>query len=115
MSNWVDLDQVGQVESIIEHSHSRLCLIYKHSTQCPISTVAANRLQADWDKDAVVQPYYFDLIAHRDVSNLIEDTFGVRHESPQILLIKDGKCVYHNSHLDITASDLQTNIEAFAH
>ena len=105
--NWIPLQSVHDVESIIERSGQVPCLILKHSTTCPISSLAKHRLEKQWDFPAGgLETYYLDLLRHRDISNLIAQTFNVRHESPQVLLIKDGVCVYDASHLDIRVDDL---------
>lgn len=70
--------------------------------------MAKYRLEEDWDFSASeIEPYYLDLIAHRDISNEISERFSVHHESPQILLIKDGECVLDASHLDITVEEIR--------
>jgi bacillithiol system protein YtxJ len=56
------------------------------------------RLQAN------AEVYLLDLIAYRSVSNLIADKLSVVHQSPQALLLKDGKCIYNASHADINAA-----------
>lgn len=105
--NWKALTTVAQLDDIIETSKSTPVAIFKHSTRCSISSMAKYRLEGDWDfEEAKLIPYYLDLIAHRDVSNAITDKFGVHHESPQILLIRDGECTYDASHLDISVNEL---------
>ena len=100
--NWNDITSVHDIEAIIERSHTVPCLILKHSTTCPISSLAKNRLEKQWDIPAQeLEPYYLDLLRHRDVSNYVASAFGVRHESPQVLLIKDGVSVRDASHLNI--------------
>ena len=100
--NWTEISTAHDIEALIERSHTVPCLILKHSTTCPISSLAKNRLEKQWDiASSELEPYYLDLLRHRDVSNYIASAFGVRHESPQILVIKDGKCVQDASHLDI--------------
>jgi bacillithiol system protein YtxJ len=54
-----------------------------------------------------ITPYFLDLLNHRDVSNAIADRFGVYHQSPQLLVIKDGKAIFDASHESIDASDLK--------
>lgn len=111
--NWLYLQSRSQIEEIIEHSKSVPCLIFKHSTRCSISSLAQNRLDKGWSlSENDVLPYHLDLIAHRDLSNAVAEQFGVRHESPQILLIKDGQCVYDASHLDISAGNISTQLIA---
>lgn len=79
------------------------CLLFKHSTRCSISAIAKHRLEADWDlPETAVKPYFLDLIAYRRLSNQVAESFAVRHESPQVLLIHEGRCVYDASHLDIS-------------
>jgi bacillithiol system protein YtxJ len=111
--NWLYLQSRNQIEEIIEHSKSVPCLIFKHSTRCSISSLAQNRLDKGWSlSDNDVLPYHLDLIAHRDLSNAVAEQFGVRHESPQILLIKDGQCVYDASHLSISAGEIAAQLTA---
>ena len=106
--NWTPIDQIHDVEAIIERSKSTPCLILKHSTTCPISSLAKHRLEKQWsDSESDIEPYYLDLLRYRDISHHIATTFGVRHESPQVLLIKNGQSVYDASHLDIRVDELR--------
>jgi len=106
--NWHQITNVNDVESIIDRSRVVPCLILKHSTRCPISSMAKNRLEMSWDIDeSEVETYFLDLIRYRDVSNHISSTFGVQHESPQAILIKNGEAVYDASHLNIRVDDLR--------
>lgn len=110
--NWLSLQSGSQIEEIIEHSKSVPCLIFKHSTRCSISSLAQNRLDKGWSlPDEKILPYHLDLIAHRDLSNAVSTQFGVRHESPQVLLIKDGQCIYEASHLGINAREIANQVE----
>lgn len=106
--NWKTINSIKDIDIIIERSHLVPCLILKHSTSCPISAMAKHRLEGSWDiaPDAV-EPYYLDLLRHRDISNYIASAFGVQHESPQVLLIKGGICTFDASHLDIRTADLR--------
>lgn len=105
---WNEITTPQDIESIIERSHTLPCLIFKHSTSCPISSMARHRLEKQWDfADDRMEPYYLDLLRYREVSNYIASAFGVRHESPQVLLIRDGECVYDASHLDISVDQLR--------
>ncbi|MBK7410765.1 MAG: bacillithiol system redox-active protein YtxJ [Saprospirales bacterium] len=106
--NWIDLQTTPQVEEIVERSRKIPCILFKHSTRCSISTVAKYRLEGDWDlPNEAAELYFLDLIAHRDVSNYIAEKFQVYHESPQVLVIRDGECVLDVSHLDITVPELR--------
>ena len=108
MINWKDLQSIQDVEALIERSRQVPCLIFKHSTRCSISTVAKYRLEGDWVPEmGELEPFFLDLISYRDVSNYISEAFQVYHESPQVLLIRDGECVYDASHLDITVPEIR--------
>lgn len=96
---WLELNEIGKLEAIRESSFHKPVLIFKHSTRCSISTMALSRMENRWEySEDQVDAYYLDLIAHRDISNKISADFNVQHESPQVLLIRDGEVVYHTSH-----------------
>lgn len=82
-------------------------LIFKHSTRCSVSMMAKRRFEMDWEaipEDTSL--YFLDLISYRALSAQIAETFQVHHESPQILLIKDGDCILDASHSDISAEEV---------
>lgn len=107
--NWHHLTSIEEVDVLIDRSRVTPCLILKHSTRCPISSMAKNRLEMTWDEDNDgVETYFLDLIRYRDVSDYIASVFAVQHESPQALLIKNGDCIRSSSHLNIRADELQT-------
>lgn len=96
---WRLLKSIEDVEIYNDMSFSKPVVFFKHSTRCSISTTAKSRFERgfDYDNDEIT-PIYLDLLAHRDVSNFLEDLYGIQHQSPQILMIKNGECVYHTSH-----------------
>ena len=108
--NWKQLTDQAQLDGIREASKApglKGIAIFKHSTRCSISSTAKSRLERQWDFDEAELPiYYLDLLRHRNISNQIASDFGVYHESPQLLLVKDGEVVYHASHFGIDARDL---------
>ncbi|WP_460910468.1 bacillithiol system redox-active protein YtxJ [Spirosoma areae] len=105
--NWNRLTSDTQLDVIKEESARQPILIFKHSTSCSISAMALSRMERNWSDQLGVKPYYLDLIANRLISNKIEYVFGVEHESPQVLLIRNGKCVYDASHMSISFAGLQ--------
>jgi bacillithiol system protein YtxJ len=105
MSNWTTIDSIMMLEKLDEQSVSQAVIIFKHSTRCSISSAALGRLQRDWNNE-IARVFYLDLIAYRDLSNLIAKRYHVQHQSPQILVIKNRSCIYHASHLEINASDI---------
>lgn len=110
--NWNKLDKIEILEEIKTQSLKESVLIFKHSTSCSISATALSRLERKWDDTKLpkLSPYYLDLLRYRDISNQIAQTFGVEHQSPQILLIEKGKCVYHTSHLAISWENIVAEV-----
>ncbi|MCF1749746.1 bacillithiol system redox-active protein YtxJ [Mariniradius sediminis] len=110
--DWIQLKDTSQIEEIKTMSKSRPVLIFKHSTRCAISGMAWDRLKRNWKKEDFekIQPYFLDLLSYRDISNQIAAQFDVYHESPQIILIKDGKAVYDNSHMGISYQDIMSRL-----
>lgn len=109
---WTPLTAPEQIEQISQLSHQIPCVIFKHSTRCSISTIAQHRLKGEWNwSPDEIRTFHLDVIRHRDISNQVAEHFGVPHESPQMLLIQNGKCVYHTSHMDISANDLRQYLE----
>ncbi len=110
--NWNKLETEAQLDSLIQESAVGPIFIFKHSTSCSISAATLGRFERNWKQEEVdsLKPYYLDLIAHRSVSNQIANKFGVVHESPQLLLIDGGECVYSASHYDITFAGLKEQL-----
>ena len=107
--NWKQLDTPQQIEEIKAASQNHPILIFKHSTRCSISSMAENRLNRAWNDSEIptMELYHLDLIQYRGLSNQLAESFGVAHESPQILIIADGKCIYHNSHMGIAYHEVK--------
>jgi bacillithiol system protein YtxJ len=101
--NWIALKSPDQLEALRAESKDQPVIIFKHSTRCSISQAALNRLERNWKEDEMVsvRPYYLDLLSYREISNKITDLFDVEHQSPQVIVLKDGEAVFHKSHFDI--------------
>lgn len=110
--NWKELESIDQLMQLDVESEKMPIVIFKHSTRCSISDAAISRFDRDWTREdsEKMTPYYLDLIAHRNVSNAIAERYGIVHESPQVLIIKNGKCVYDESHMNIRVSDIRTHM-----
>lgn len=104
--NWIRLTSLDQLTTIKEQSFQRPQLIFKHSTRCSISSMALNRLERFATPPSGADYYFLDLLAHRDLSQQVAAVFGVHHESPQVLIIKDGSCVYTESHYGISMEEM---------
>lgn len=111
--DWKSIQSENQINSIIEKSKDKPCLIFKHSTTCPISSMAKRRLEMNWDiSDKEIDVFYLDLLSYRSISNLIAQKFQIEHQSPQVLLIEDGICTFNTSHLDISAEEIKGKVAA---
>ena len=103
--DWISLTSSAQLADIIEKSKHQPQLIFKHSTRCSISSMAKNRLERTIPPENI-DFYYLDLISYRELSTKIAEDFDVFHESPQVILIKNGECSYDESHSGINMDDI---------
>lgn len=105
--NWIRLTDISQLEEIdaLSKRESSSVAIFKHSTRCSISSMALSRVNRG---EATMPAYLLDLIQHHEISNAIANRYQVMHESPQLLIIKDGKAVHHSSHTMISLAEMQT-------
>jgi len=108
--NWQHLTSSEELNSIKTHTgHS---IIFKHSTRCSISLMAKKKLELEGDVIPVDIPaYYLDLLNYREISNAIAEVFQVPHQSPQILLIHNGECIFEATHGEISAEELVEQID----
>lgn len=104
--NWSVLNTEEQLHSLIERSNSKPQVIFKHSTRCSISSMIKSRLEKS-DTPDTIDFHYLDLIAYRSLSDKIAEDLQVYHESPQVLLIKKGECIYDESHMAIRMEDIE--------
>ena len=103
--NWNTLTTIEQLQTIDSESATQPIMLFKHSTRCSISSAALARLERGW-KEAGVKPYYVDLLVYRDLSNEIATRYGIEHQSPQVLVIKNGQAIYNESHMGIDVEEL---------
>ena len=109
---WLELNCESELEEIKKFSYVFPVLIFKHSTRCSISRAALMRIERNWEgcKMASMKTYFLDLLAYRSISNKIASDFSVHHESPQVLLIKNGECIYEASHLEIRVDEITEQV-----
>ncbi|MCX6323443.1 MAG: bacillithiol system redox-active protein YtxJ [Sphingobacteriales bacterium] len=103
--SWIRLTSPEQLEEIRQLSGSVPQVIFKHSTRCSISSMVQNRLERSGLPQGI-QFYHLDLLAYRNLSDQIAADFKVDHQSPQVLLIRNGECVYEESHQGISMNEL---------
>ncbi len=111
--DWTILDSEEKLDALDEISKNHTVMIFKHSTRCSTSAMVLNRMERNWEdsESSVLKPYFLDLITYRNLSNKIAEKYRVLHESPQVLLISKGKCIYDASHMDISYNDLKIRNE----
>ena len=108
--NWIPLLNEQQLEEIKINSSHKPQVIFKHSSRCSISSMARSRLDRNEFPEGI-DFYFLDIINHRNISNKIASDFQVHHESPQILLINKGTCVYNESHSGIQMDEIKAYAE----
>jgi bacillithiol system protein YtxJ len=102
--NWILLESAEQLNGIKQKQG--YSIIFKHSTRCSISLMAKRRFEMELNNLPDNLPLYFlDLLKYRDISNQIAQDFQVHHQSPQLLLIKNGECILDQSHSDISLEE----------
>lgn len=105
---WQNLTTIEQLDEIELSSKGKTQIIFKHSTRCGISRMVLNLFTEAYDLDLNADLFYLDLLSYRDVSNEVGYKFQVMHQSPQLLVIKNGVVVAHASHGAINDLDLST-------
>ena len=108
--DWIELASEAQLETLLEKSRERVQVVFKHSTRCSISRTVWSRMERADQLSADADFYYLDLVAHRAISDKLASVLDVQHESPQVLVIKEGKIQYDADHFAITAEDLDENL-----
>ncbi len=107
--NWIPLTTEEQLNGISTKSFVTPQVIFKHSTTCSISSMALNRLERA-EAPSNADFYYLDLLKFRNISRAITEKFDVHHESPQIIILKNGSCIYDESHYGISMADIAEQV-----
>ena len=105
---WHRLNSKEQLKVISEESKTKPVAIFKHSTRCGISRMVLNQFESSYNlDDSQLKLYFQDLLSNRDISDEVGYTFQVMHQSPQLIVIKNGVAVAHASHHGIQANELE--------
>ncbi len=105
--HWIPLTDSTQLDELIAASYQKPIALYKHSTRCSVSVMVKKSLEQQWRmSDDELPIYYLDLLTYRPISNRIAELFAVQHQSPQLILIRNGKAVYHASHSEIDIDEM---------
>ena len=107
--NWLHIESETDLQNAL--SADGKVALFKHSTRCPVSSMAKNRLENGWAKEVRDIPIYFgEVIQYRELSNKIANELGVEHASPQLIIVENGVAVYDASHHMIQPSELSKHI-----
>lgn len=104
---WFPLNEMNQLNEIVIESDENPVVIFKHSTRCIISRTVLKNFEKAFDLEDKVKPYFLDLLEFRPISNEIASLFNVTHQSPQLIVVKNGKAIYNASHDSIDVDDLK--------
>ncbi|MBX7095076.1 MAG: bacillithiol system redox-active protein YtxJ [Flavobacteriales bacterium] len=108
--NWITLNDLTQFTDLILRSKAEpdfVFGVFKHSTRCSISAAALNRMEREWETHHPgVDVLYLDLLSYRDISNSIAEISKINHQSPQLLIFKNGICISETTHFDIRPSQI---------
>lgn len=111
-SDWNTISTLEELDKIKDASFTKPQIIFKHSTRCSISMMAKSRLEKGLqDISALSDVYYLDLLSFRNISNEVATRFNIEHESPQIIILKNGTPIYDASHNMIIVEDIMTKLK----
>ncbi len=111
---WKTISSLDMANEAIQDSHNQPILIFKHSTTCPISSIAKLRLESDWNLNDL-PAYYIDVKSERASSLHVAEALQVHHESPQMIIVANGDAIYDISHLDINIQEVHDGLKETAH
>ena len=103
---WKYIGEEKHIEEIEKKSFSKPVVIFKYSTRCGINRITLRQFEKDLPENIDADFYFMDLVKYRALSNDIAERFSVRHESPQLIVLKEAKVLHHSSHQDIDAHKL---------
>jgi bacillithiol system protein YtxJ len=99
--HWIHVTNEDQLQKIIVRSQEKPQVIFKYSCCCHLSEIVFQRLQKNYCRGEI-DFHFLDLADHKNISEKISETFKVPHQSPQILVIVEGQCIFHESHSEIS-------------
>jgi len=111
--HWIHLTDEDQLQKIIVRSQEKPQVIFKYSSECHLSEIVFQRLQKNCCPQRV-DFHFLDLNAYQNISEKVSETFHVPHQSPQILLIKEGECIFEEGHPEISLEEIMEHVIATA-
>jgi bacillithiol system protein YtxJ len=107
MAAWTQLISVNQLQASLQASHERPQIFFKHSTRCIISKMVLRNFEENWSAlPSNADTLFLDLLQYRELSNSLAAQLHVKHESPQVIVVRNGKAIYHASHDSINTPDV---------
>ena len=106
------LQQLAQLDQLLAESQARPVLLFKHSFTCGISAEALDQIIDHLNSNDLDVTYAIVTVqTHREVSNEIAARLSVRHQTPQAIVIKDGRAVWSASHFRVNAAEIRKALE----
>lgn len=113
MQDWKHLETAGELSAVLEASNTKPQLIFKHSIRCGISAQVWDTLARSTDQlNTAADLHFLDLINYRGISNQVAAELNVPHQSPQVILVHNGKATYDSSHFSIRPEKIVKEAEA---
>ena len=106
---WIQLNSMDLLDELLQASYKSPQIIFKHSTRCSISHMVLNRLGKNLPK---ADYYLLNVIGDREISNFVANHFNITHQSPQLLMIYKGACIFNASHFSISRELVKQEIDA---
>lgn len=108
------LRDVEELDQTLADSHERPVLLFKHSYTCGVSAEALDELRSHIEESALAAVQYamVTVQTQRDVCDTISERLGVRHETPQAILVRDGRAIWSASHFRVNAAEIQKALTA---
>ena len=103
---WNHISDEDQIQEIVNDQSGESHLIFKHSTRCGISSMAKSQFERQWNSDSKTKLWYLDLLSFRPISDNIAELTRVQHQSPQVIVIRNGEVIYSESHHSIDANQI---------
>lgn len=112
MATMTRLTTIEQLNTALEASHHKPLLLFKHSTRCPISAAAYQQVISylEDEPNESIEYGIIYVVEDRPTSLEVADLIGIKHESPQVILVKDKKAIWNTSHSYITSRALKDEL-----
>ena len=101
------IDDRAALDGLLADSKQKPVIVFKHSTACSISSRAYREMEK-----VEGQVNILEVQSAREISRELANLTGVRHETPQVIVLRDGKAVWNASHFDVKAAAVAKAVES---